>query len=411
MTKQIVFLGAGYVTLFAYRNLIKSNKIERLINNGKLKIIVISDRRRHYFHGFTGEVISDTFSQDSICTPLKLLYPLADIHYGKVYEVSPFAKKVKYKKPNGSNTIRYDELIIGLGTKDKTPIEVNSDNYFAIKKVNGLPKFIDHFKNGFLNNSQAGNRRNFAIIGGGFTGVEVASNLEEMLKEKFEQLEFSIKIITSGSVILKKWKAKQPSLHRYIEKVLRKKNIEIITEKRAVALEDKVLSLKDGSVIKNCLVINASGQEAVNVDGLNYLTALESNRYKGDSYLLSKFNKSIWVGGDASLVDRPFSKNKKCPHDALWAIMQGKHIGKNIKRRVLNKKLKKFKFPGLGVAACFGKHKAAVEIFNIPFTGTVAYYLRMVLFMYFFPKTNRLIKKEVTGRSTNIKVQEVEYQS
>ena len=63
---RIVLLGGGYVTLHAYRNLVR--RLGTAARRGDVEIVVISADRAHRFHGFTGELVAGMVDRDRLAT-------------------------------------------------------------------------------------------------------------------------------------------------------------------------------------------------------------------------------------------------------------------------------------------------------------------------------------------------------
>ena len=403
MKQRIVLLGGGYTSLFAYRNLVKSRKVCAQIANGELEIVLISDRKRHYFHGFTGEVITEVFTYDAICTPLEQLFPKATIIYGSVTQVSPFLQTVYYRQENKEHEIFYNELVVGVGTVDQPLCDDSPEYAHAIKKPNGLQEMLDYLNYCFVQHAEYQiKERNIVVIGGGFTGVELATNIRTYLEKQSSLTNTTIQIVTRGDSVLPVWAEQQPSLYRYTQKQLQKLHIKVITNTDVKTVDGDRLILSNGETIDHAFAINASGQKKVALKGLQFLTLTNGSRYVANEYLQAEKMENIWVGGDAALVAKPFTKTY-CPQNALWAIMHGKKIGNNLRRTLSNKRLVPFYFPGLGLAANLGKNRGVMELFGLPITGPVAALLRMAFFLYFFPHKKRLYKKYVAAKKTPAK--------
>ena len=78
MKSTILFIGAGYTTICAYNKICNSSEMVNKIKEGELELIIICDRKHHYFHGFTGDVIGGLIPEQAIYTPLKTIVPLAN---------------------------------------------------------------------------------------------------------------------------------------------------------------------------------------------------------------------------------------------------------------------------------------------------------------------------------------------
>ena len=400
MKKRIVLIGGGYTSLFAYRNLVKSRKIRKMIAGETLEIVLISDRERHYFHGFTGEVITGVFSYDAICTPLTDLFPLATIIKGTVTQVSPFLQSVYYQQDQLTHECAYDELVMGTGTVDRVLHDAVPAYTHAIKKPNGLQDMLDNLNSYLhkLDTFQVG-KGTIAVIGGGFTGVEIAANIHTFLEKEKKRHRVNLQLITKGETLLPLWARQHPVLYGYTCRQLKKMHIDVLLNTRIGESVDSPFTSDHGKATDHPFIINASGQQKVAITGLHYLMADNGSRYVGNKYLQSEKAENIWVGGDSSLIAKPFSTSY-CPQNALWAIMHGKKIGNNLRRKLLMKKLAPFRFPGLGLAANLGGMRGAMELYGIPFTGPVASILRMGFFLYFFPHKRRLYRMYWDDRTT-----------
>ena len=67
------------------------------------------------------------------------------------------------------------------------------------------------------------------------------------------------------------------------------------------------------------------------------------------------------------------------------------HLGRNLAAVVGRRKLSPFGYRGLGRAAAFGKGRAITELYGVPFTGGVAWLLRLVFFLRFMPTKGKAV--------------------
>ncbi len=398
MKTTILFIGGGYSSVWAYRQLASSTTILKKIKKGEVELKVICDRKHHYFHGFTGDVIGGHIPEMAVLTPLKTLIPDAQFIYGKATQVSPFMNMVKYTTSEGqTKEVKYDHLVVGCGTVDN---ETNTLDFevdtIHVKKPKGLYNFkkeLNHLLGGYeaeKDHKFEKPQEHIVLLGSGFTSVEIATNLAEYVNQTHQGV-ISVALINSRDKILKEWQNKQPRLVKYAEKALTKNGVKVYNNCVVVDSNPEGVTLSNGVFLKTRLVVNAVGQQPVALLGLRHLCLNPEGKIETNRYLNALGYSNIWCGGDIALVKRPFSKGF-CPPNALWAIMQGARIGKNIKRVMSNKAPRKFWFPGLGQAAAFGVGKGALELYGIPFWGWLAYIIRLGFFFYFFPAKSRLIK-------------------
>jgi NADH:ubiquinone reductase (H+-translocating) len=392
MKTTILFIGGGYTTIWAYKQIVTPD-IRKRIKAGQLELVVLCDRIHHYFHGFTGEVISGMLPATAICTPLQLLIPDATFIYGSATSVSPFLNTVKYLTQDGrKKEVHYDHLVIGCGTVDKDDSVAAS---VGVKKVDGLSNFLGQLKatlsacKAHTELKPTDEKEHIVLLGSGFTSVEMATNLSDYMQLNFGNIA-NVSIVNSGSGVLKEWQDAQPALVKYAEKIMKRKNIQVYRHSRVIERTKEGVYLSGGVFLKSRLVINAMGQQPQVLPGLKHLAMNPAGKIDTDAFLNAMGYDNIWCGGDIARIKKPFG-NGDCPPNALWAIMQGSRIGRNIRRSLEGKRPLKFRFPGLGQAAAFGKGEGALELYGMAFKGWLAYIIRMGFFFYFFPAKMRLV--------------------
>lgn len=392
--KNVVFLGGGYTCLFAYKKFY-SGQIRRQMARGELSVTVIADRTDHYFHGFTGEVLAGLVKAESILTPLAQLFPGARLVFGRVTTVAPFLQSLKFTHCESGTTeeLHYDQLVVGCGTEDrKSTLPGLTEFALSTKVPFGLDKVMARLSH-LTMGPEAARGLKVAVVGSGFTAVEMATNLAEYLQGQAKRRKANfppakVILFAKQSGLLREWQNKRSGLVRYAKNILAKAKIELRESEELLELRNGEMLCQNGLEPVD-LVISAIGQQVVPLKGLRHLTVNEAQKIETQQNLLAIGTNNVWAGGDIALVSRPFA-DQFCPPNALWAIMQGGRIGKNFKRVFAGKKPQPFRFPGLGVAASFGIGRAACVVLGVPLTGWLAWLVRLGFFLYFFPALGRL---------------------
>jgi NADH dehydrogenase len=100
----------------------------------------------------------------------------------------------------------------------------------------------------------------------------------------------------------------------------------------------------------------------------------------------------VWAAGDNASVPLPFKKGQKCPQVAIYAMYQGRRIGKNIALQAEGRKPKKFRFPGIGQGASVGKRSAVAELKGVEITGLPAWLIWRLMLTFYFPSWDRRLR-------------------
>ncbi|MFI5154210.1 MAG: NAD(P)/FAD-dependent oxidoreductase [Chitinophagales bacterium] len=419
---HIVFLGGGYVSIWAYRSLV--THLHKEITNGLVELTVISPEDHHYFHGWTAESLTCIVRDQNRMSPLNEVMPLAEIIHGWANGIDTDRNLVSIQMKDGSiRLIAFDHLVIGIGSIDNEGIEgVKTYGYSVKSHVEFLrtKAAIQEIvrKAATVDEISARNLLSIVVAGAGFTGVELVTNIAEfitVIKKPYSSLKYiqpRVSLISSGEKILNILDPGLSSMRKYAEKILDQCGIQVFYQSRIKRVSDQGARLDDGTFIPAELVISTVGQCRQILHGTENLEKDELNRLFTNGYLQLKDSSNIWGGGDACQVTHP-KTGTACPANALWAIKHGEHIGKNIARTIKSKELLSFKFRGLGQCASLGIGKGMGELYGMVFTGWIAWIMRWFFFDYFMP-SRRVMLAMVTdwlhlifhGRRRSLAMQE-----
>ena len=393
---RVVLLGGGYVTVWAYRSLVKI--LGKQIGSGQVLITVVCPNECHAFHGWTAESLTDIIQEQNRMSPLSEILSKAQIIKGKAVKIIAANNTVFIRNSNGSSQlIQYDHLLLGMGSFDSEDIEglkeygyqVKSDEAFnrtkqtiklLVKQAAVVPPHI------------AKKLLTITIAGGGFTGVELATNIAEyinILKNQHPSLQKInpvIHLINRGPTILNVLQPKFQRIIRYTEKVMQQYNIEVIINNEITKVTDEGAFLCD-RFIQSSMVISTIGQSRMELIGTEKMERDNLKRTYTNAYLQIKNHSNIWGGGDCSHVTH-YKTGEACPANALWAIKHGEFAGRNIGLFIKNQPLKVFNYEGLGQCASLGIGKGIGELYGLQFTGWTAWIMRWFFFNYFMPSRN-----------------------
>ena len=391
---HIVFLGGGYVSVWAYRSLV--SMLGREIREDKVRLTLVSPDAYHYFHGWTAESLACIIRDEHRMSSLTELMPMAKMIDGWAEKIDRANNLVFIRMKDGSALqIEYDHLLIGMGSADRSCIGgVNLFGYRVkthdefLRTRNSVQNLVEEASR--LDPFQAAAKLSFVIGGGGFTGVELAGNLAEFVnlyKDSFPGLKHiqpRFYLIHGGPMVLESLGGQLNRMRNYAMRVLRNYGIEIRLNTRIHSIAESGVWLEDGSFIACSMAISTAGQRPVGLPGMEDIKKDHLQRLCTNQYLQITGSENIWGGGDACHVTHPVTQ-AACPANALWAINHGIHAGRNIARAIRQKGLKPFTYRGLGQCASLGIGKGMGEIFGFVLTGWSAWILRWIFFDYFMP--------------------------
>ena len=401
MAFNIVLLGGGYVSVWACRSIV--SKLGSAIDKGLVNITVVCPEEHHVFHGWTAEAMTEIIKFENRLSPLKEIMPKATIIKATAEGIDKMNQLVKIKHADGrQESLPYNHLLLGIGSYDSDAVDGLKEFGYQVKALPALQRTMNDIKllveqAAVSDVSAARQLLQFVVAGGGFTGVEVASNLAEylgVLLKQYPVLQYvkpRITLVHSGKEILP---ALQPGFNRmikYAQKQLDKYGVHVIHERRISKVRQHGVWLDSGAFINTSMVISTVGQSRITLAGTTHMHRDASGRLLTDEFLRLAGEKNIWGGGDACHVLHCKSKTP-CPSNALWAIKHGEYAGKNIARAVKGEMFKPFNYKGLGQSASLGLNKGITELYGMQFTGVMAWWMRWFFFNYFMPSKKTMLR-------------------
>jgi NADH:ubiquinone reductase (H+-translocating) len=207
----------------------------------------------------------------------------------------------------------------------------------------------------------------FIISGGGYTGIEVATNLRLYLNKR--KLDKRIIIVERAQSILgplPQW------MKDYVSDNLRGLKVEVIPGGSIEEVRERQVRLAGGAVFENAMLVWTAG-----VKTARFIQELKAEknpqgRLKVDDYL--RLNADCFVAGDASYVGHD---NTYLRMAVQFAIAQGEAAAENIIRSINGRRLKEYKPVDLGYIIPMANNRSCGIILGIRMTGfipTLAHY-------------------------------------
>ena len=367
MTRRIVLLGGGYVTLHAYGAVVRRLRGE--LRRGDVEIVVISADTVHSFHGFTGEVVAGLLPIGLTQTPLAEAMPLARVVHARVTHVDLVERRVRFT----GGELTYDALVVGTGGRE--PLDAVDGLAGRGQTLRGPGDLADLLQRVRVLDGPV------VVVGGGLAGVELAAALAARTSD--------VVLVQSAERVVPALHVEQPRLAARCEKELARLGVDVRTAVRVASVDDDSVTLSDGSVIGTHVVVATTGQRAVALPGLEQLPRDDRGRLVTTRDLLVA--PDVWAAGDAASVAHPRS-GVPVTSNTLWAIKAGDQVGRNVARTVRGRGGRPFRYLGLGQAASFGVGRGVADLYGIPLTGWVAWLMRIGFFLRFMPSRARAVQ-------------------
>ncbi|MGO4597418.1 NAD(P)/FAD-dependent oxidoreductase [Terrabacter sp. 2RAF25] len=376
---RVVLLGGGYVTLHAYAGLMRH--AGRSVRSGAVQVVVISADDAHSFHGFTGEVLAGLLPYDRTRTPLAQAMPHAHVVVGRAVAIDAERRVVRYEQDGetGVRVLDYDDLVVGTGGREPaSTVPGLAEHGFTLRAPGDIEVLADRVREAA---SLRGRRRHAVVVaGGGMAGVEMAAAVADL-----GGAHIRVELVHAGDELLPELCDSQPRLVDRAAHELKRLGVRVRLGVRLTSVSADHAYLSDGTCLPADTVIATIGQRPVQVPGLD---AHRDPRGRLVTRPDLSVDDHVWAAGDAACVAHP-TRGEPVPANALWAIKGGDHVGRNLARSMRGRSTRAFAYRGLGQAASFGFGRSISELYGIPFTGWLAWTLRVTFFLRFMPSRRK----------------------
>ena len=260
----------------------------------------------------------------------------------------------------------YDYLIIASGSETNFYGNENlQHNACKIDSVEDVAKLINIIK--------AKNFSNYFVCGGGYTGVEVATNLRLCLKKLKKRNRRVILVEHAPSILgpLPEW------MKEYVNKNLRKLDIEVFLNSSVERVEMGSVFVYGNKIFDDALLIWAAGvKTAPFIQNIN----AEKNpqgRLKVNSFLRLKHN--CFVAGDAAY----FTEKKSFLRMAvMFSIYEGRVAAENVLRSIVGRQLKAYKPVDLGYIIPMANNKSCGVVLGFKLKGFIPTIMHFIMCTY-----------------------------
>ena len=353
--------------------------------------VMVIDRENFFtYWPMVAGIISSDVETKNVAQPLRR----ALIQFGASFrraELESVDFEHKVLKASGGLEFPYDHLVLALGADPAffgiPGVEEHSISMKGLTDAERIRnRVIERFEEVTLARDEASetdgddeipeSKLTFVVIGGGSTGVEIASELHalahETLAPDYPNIDLNrvkIVLVDSNEEVLKEL---DPALRRAARRHLEELEIKVINEVRAEEVTADKVILDDGEEIETENVVWTAGNRAsVKTEDLD----LQLQGEKGietDEYMRVSGPENVWAIGDcAANVDKD---GEPVPPNAQAAVQEGETLAKNILAVIdgREEELEPFEYKPMGQLVELGSQFAVNDVMGVKFRGLPA---------------------------------------
>ncbi len=338
-------------------------------------IVLIEPQQNFVFLPLLFELVSGEIKYWQIAHPYIHMLSKRGISLIKERVVSIDCDSQKVNTSSGQ-TLKYAQLVIstGLGS-ESLDIPGLQEHSLMFQSLIDVKRIREHIKRIKLSDNP---KKNFLVIGGGSTGVELCCKLADLLKGTI-----SLHLIELEKQLLSKSRAFN---REQAQKALKAKGVHVYLQTKVIEITKDVVKLESYS---NDTVVNSSIQHQgivwtagrkVVVPALNPPIILKNHRLPINSHLEVKGLRNVLAIGDIA-----FNEEKTWPSNAQVAVQQGIAASKVLIALQKNQIPNSFEFEDRGEMLSLGCGQATITAFGITFSGPIAFQIRKIIYITKFP--------------------------
>jgi NADH dehydrogenase len=392
---RVVVVGGGFAAVLFAKTLRKN------LPASECEILLFNRENHLVFHPLLADVAGASINADAAAAPLRQMLPGIGCRTERVQRIDLRSSEIEFDDGTGALLrLHYDHVVIACGAESNLGIIPGmTDHAFGFKVMRDAIDLRQHIVHQMEHAEAASDfdrRRwhlSFIIVGAGFSGVELAGEVNELVRSSsrfyrnFRKEDVVVTVVHSQAQILPEV---APALREFARKKMEKAGIAIMLNSRAVAATQEGVELDSGQMLRGGTIACTIGTAPSPV-----IQALDVPKERGRIRTVADMRiegqTNAWAIGDCAYIVNALD-NKPSPTTAQFAERQGRQAALNLVRVVKGQLTQPFRFKALGQLCSIGGYQAVAEMFGLRVSGLLAWFLWRGVYLFKLPTWSRRIK-------------------
>ncbi len=401
--KNIIVVGGGFAgTSFA-------KACQRRLPPG-YRLIMVSEESYTTFNPMLAEAVGASIFPEQLVAPLREVLDVRNPHtrsqfvMGRVEQVDWEQRELRCTSLRGEITLAFEHLVLAYGNRARLDLIPGMSEYALPLKTVGDAM---HIRNRVLQRlarleleTDPTLRRklgNFVVIGGGFSGVEVAGELIDCLRgilphyPRVKPHEVGVTVVQGIDRLLPEL---PPVLGQRALQSLRNRGVDVWLNVSANAVTGDGVILTDGSGLSAGTVISTIGTRP---NALTQYLATELDIEvlrgrmvtQGDGQVPNR--PGLWAIGDCAQIHNTLD-DQTAPPTAQFAIAEGKLAARNLLAVLAGQATERLNYRSRGMMAAMGHQRGVALVLGIAFSGLPAWLMWRAYYLSQMPTFGRKLR-------------------
>jgi NADH:ubiquinone reductase (H+-translocating) len=392
---NIVILGGGFAGVKCARTL------RKLLPKDQYQITVFNRENHMVFHPLLAEVASAAVQIKHVAAPLRQLLHGVKCRSEEVLNIDLENSFIEYEAYDRTRRkMNYDHLVVACGVRANLGIVPGMDEQaFPLKTIGDALQLQSHIID-MMEKAEVCDdpkRREwfltFTVIGGGFSGVEVAGEINDLVRKSSQYFEtitsemITVNLVHSQNQILPEVNV---SLRDFAKREMEKKGVKFHLNRKATQASKEGVMLDSGSFIASGTIVCTIGTTPHPL-----VARLPGDHDRGRIITTADMNipgfRNAWAIGDCAAVPNA-ATGKQSPPVAQFAERQGVQLANNIVNSINGRPTKPFFHFSQGSLCAIGGHNAVAEVNGMLISGFLAWFMWRTVYLMKLPSRVQQLK-------------------
>jgi len=372
---RVVILGSGYGGVYT------ALKLQKAAKRGQIELSLISRHNFFLCQPMLSEVVSGSIEPTHILSSTRRMLPYANLHQAEISSIELDSRSVVINHLGSQprfDRVHFDHLVIAVGSSiDLSRLPGMAEHTFPFKTMGDAFSLRNHLIS-VLEEAEVETDPlekeellTFVIAGGGYTGVEVAAEINSFIRgaaasyRHIEPNEVRVILIHSGTRILP---VLNDTLAAFSHRVMEKRGVEIRLNTRMAGATAQSAILSDGEVIPTRTLVAAVGTAPNRLLDDMPGERDRSGRLVVDVTLAVPGLPGIWSVCDCAAIP-DVRTGGTCPPTAQYAVREAEHVARNILASIKGTRLRPFSHRNLGAFVPLGRWSGAADLMGLRVSG------------------------------------------
>ena len=396
---RVLIVGGGHVGLYT------ALRLQAKLRTGEASVTVVDPQTEMTYQPFLPEAAAGSIEPRHVVVPLRRVLRRCHTVCGRVTGVDHARRFATIENCAGHvEQLGYDVLVMAPGSIARTlPIPGLAEHGIAFKTIGEAIYLRNHVlscleaADATLDPRLRRELLSFVVIGGGYAGIEVLAELEDMARyacryyETIQPQDMRWVLIEATGRIMPEV---SPKMGRYTAKRLIRRGIEIFLNTRVTTMQEGHVVLDNGTEFDADTIVWTAGVKANPVLQRTDLPLDDRKRLRCTTTLQVVNCPDVFSAGDCAAVPDLTSNdpNATTSPSAQHAVRQAKVLADNIIAQLRGEPLQHYKHRYAGSVASLGLYRGVAEIYGIRLRGIAAWFMHRTYHLSRRPTFTRKVR-------------------